>query len=336
MATENDLRRRVLIKRHKNWTQKQRSASTGSYNQSQINEIKVASGPSLFQIFQQMHLPWEIFDFDSDSQNYDELYQEYFEATPRVVGLTVYLGLLVITAFGHLRDFLENIGIDLYSRAKFADPLVKLGFHSLFSQKDTFYLRHIYRTAKLSFHRPICSCPGAVFDLMDRASDDGNWTIHFTGTVSHNVINMASYNYLGFGDNQGIINEASKNSVSTYGIGIGSSPQEMGNSQLTRQLDTLVASFLGVEAAITFPMGFATNSLNIPSLMGKGCLILSDELNHSSIVLGARLSGANIQTFKHGGRLIAFFKYIFNYLIVNCYYVCQKILLIWSTRFETL
>jgi serine palmitoyltransferase len=48
-------------------------------------------------------------------------------------------------------------------------------------------------------------------------------------------------------------------------------------------------------------MGFATNALNIPSIVGKGCLILSDELNHTSLVLGSRLSGAIIKVYKHNG-----------------------------------
>jgi serine palmitoyltransferase len=46
-------------------------------------------------------------------------------------------------------------------------------------------------------------------------------------------------------------------------------------------------------------MGFATNSTTIPSLVDQGCLILSDSLNHTSLVLGARVSGAKIQVFKH-------------------------------------
>ncbi|POI32576.1 hypothetical protein CIB84_003672, partial [Bambusicola thoracicus] len=65
------------------------------------------------------------------------------------------------------------------------------------------------------------------------------------------------------------------------------------------ELENLVAKFLGVEDAMVFGMGFATNSMNIPALVGKGCLILSDELNHTSLVLGARLSGATIRIFKH-------------------------------------
>jgi serine palmitoyltransferase len=66
-----------------------------------------------------------------------------------------------------------------------------------------------------------------------------------------------------------------------------------------KQLEELVAEFLGHEDAIVCNMGFATNSCTIPALMGKGDLIISDELNHSSIVFGSRLSEANIRVFKH-------------------------------------
>ena len=56
-----------------------------------------------------------------------------------------------------------------------------------------------------------------------------------------------------------------------------------------------MASFLGKEAAITFGMGFATNSAIIPLLVSKGCLVISDALNHASIVAGARGSGAKVR-----------------------------------------
>lgn len=66
-----------------------------------------------------------------------------------------------------------------------------------------------------------------------------------------------------------------------------------------KQLEQTVARFLGVEEAITFGMGFATNSLNLPGLVSKGCLVLSDEFNHASLILGLKLSGATIKVFKH-------------------------------------
>ena len=61
------------------------------------------------------------------------------------------------------------------------------------------------------------------------------------------------------------------------------------------ELETLVAEFVGKPAALTFGMGFATNSVVIPALVGRGCLILSDALNHASIVAGARGSGAKVK-----------------------------------------
>lgn len=72
-----------------------------------------------------------------------------------------------------------------------------------------------------------------------------------------------------------------------------------GTTDKHQELEALVAEFLGVEAALTFGMGFATNSFTIPALMGKGCLLISDSLNHSSIVTGARGSGAKVKVFKH-------------------------------------
>lgn len=61
------------------------------------------------------------------------------------------------------------------------------------------------------------------------------------------------------------------------------------------ELEALVADFVGKEAAITFGMGFATNSVVLPALVGRGGLIISDSLNHASIVAGARGSGAKVK-----------------------------------------
>lgn len=61
----------------------------------------------------------------------------------------------------------------------------------------------------------------------------------------------------------------------------------------------MVARFVGKEDAMCVSMGFATNSTTIPALVNKGCLVISDEMNHSSIVFGVRLSGASVRVFKH-------------------------------------
>ena len=65
------------------------------------------------------------------------------------------------------------------------------------------------------------------------------------------------------------------------------------------QLEATIADFLGKEAAIVFNMGFATNAFGIPAIGGKGTLLVSDSLNHSSIVTGARASGASVAVYKH-------------------------------------
>ena len=74
---------------------------------------------------------------------------------------------------------------------------------------------------------------------------------------------------------------------------------EGGYTALHEELERCVADFVGKEAAIVFNMGFATNALGIPALGGKGTLLVSDSLNHSSIVVGARASGAVIRVYQH-------------------------------------
>lgn len=68
---------------------------------------------------------------------------------------------------------------------------------------------------------------------------------------------------------------------------------------LHTELEELTARYLGVDDAIVFGMGFGTNALNIPTLLSPGCMVVSDEKNHASIILGLRLSGATIKVFRH-------------------------------------
>lgn len=147
-------------------------------------------------------------------------------------------------------------------------------------------------------NRPICSVPGAEIEIVERKSDDYNWSFYYTGRIVK-ALNMGSYNYLGFAENNGPSSRAAIKSIHDYGLATCSARHEFGNLKIHDELEALMAEYLGVDDAITFGMGFATNSLNIPALVDKHCLILSDELNHSSIVLGSRLSGAVIKVFKH-------------------------------------
>lgn len=82
---------------------------------------------------------------------------------------------------------------------------------------------------------------------------------------------------------------------------------KLGTLNIHVELEDLVAKFLGVEDAAVCGMGFATNSTNIPILVGKGCLIFSDMLNHASLCLGCKLSGASIRVFKHNSKISYFY-----------------------------
>lgn len=82
------------------------------------------------------------------------------------------------------------------------------------------------------------------------------------------------------------------------------------------ELEKLTAKFLGVEDAIVFGMGFATNSLNIPSLVSKGCLVMSDEKNHASLILGLRLSGATTKVFKHNSEFLIYNSFLFFFFLI--------------------
>ncbi|KAM6128056.1 LOW QUALITY PROTEIN: serine palmitoyltransferase 3 [Pterocles gutturalis] len=218
---------------------------------------------------------------------------EHFEQAPMYVAVLT-SGFGVGTIFGYLRDFMRAWGLESNIAAEREQ---QKDFVPLY-RFENFYTRNLYMRIRDNWNRPICSVPGPQFDLMERVTDDYNWTFRFTGRIIKNVINMGSYNYLGFAETD--VNALQTVTVELqYGTGICSTRQEMGTLDKHVELEKLVANFLGVEDAMVFGMGFATNSMNIPALVGKGCLILSDELNHTSLVLGARLSGATIRIFKH-------------------------------------
>ncbi|XP_072437613.1 serine palmitoyltransferase 3 [Chiloscyllium punctatum] len=229
--------------------------------------------------------------------HYKKTFSESFEQPPMYVPVLTYMGYGIVTLFGYLRDLLRSCGLEKCHAAQ--ERKEQKDFVPLYQDFEHFYKRNLYMRVRDNWNRPICSVPGPTFDLVERVSDDYNWTFRYTGRIIKDVINMGSYNYLGFAENKGESLSSVAEVTMTYGAGVCSTRQEMGNLDKHIQLERLVAQFLGVEAAMTFGMGFATNSMNIPALVGKGCLILSDELNHTSLILGARLSGAIIRVFKH-------------------------------------
>ncbi len=113
-------------------------------------------------------------------------------------------------------------------------------------------------------------------------------------------LNLGSYNYLGFADDwEDTCRSAVMEAVDQYSVSSCASAVDIGLTSLQAELEANVAAFLGKDAAIVYSMGYGTNAASIPALMGPGTLILSDALNHASIVNGARHSGASIRVFRH-------------------------------------
>ena len=219
-----------------------------------------------------------------------------FESPALWVLIVTYLNYGILTIFGWCRDLLRFYGIEktlgAQERACMAD------FAPLYQSIEGFYTRNVYNRLGDAFCRPICSVAGATCRLMERISHDSNWSFEFTGKTSE-AINVGSYNYLGFSENTGQCAERALSEVDLSPGGAGSSRAELGHLEVHKKLEDSWSEFLGVESSLTFGMGFATNSLNIPALVGPGCLILSDELNHASLILGCRLSGAKIKVYRH-------------------------------------
>ncbi|XP_033647768.1 serine palmitoyltransferase 2-like [Asterias rubens] len=218
------------------------------------------------------------------------------EKTPILMVIITLYNYIALTVIGYIKEYLRKFRLIKTPGA--LESIKMKDFVPLFQDFDSFYIRNIYRKLRDLFENPICSVPGAELEIMERTSPDFNWTYVMTGR-SKRSINLGSYNYLGFAENSGSRNEMVEKAARYYGNGVCSTRQELGNTDKIMELERLTASFLGVESAITFSMGFATNSLNIPALVTEGCLVISDKLNHSSLVLGIRLSGASVKVFEH-------------------------------------
>ena len=112
------------------------------------------------------------------------------------------------------------------------------------------------------------------------------------------VINLASNNYLGLCDHPKL-REAAIGATEKYGVGSGAVRTIAGTMKIHMELEEKIAAFKGVEACVVFQSGFTANAGTVSSILGKEDFILSDELNHASIIDGARLSRAKIKVFRH-------------------------------------
>ncbi len=112
------------------------------------------------------------------------------------------------------------------------------------------------------------------------------------------VINLSSNNYLGFA-NHPRIKQAAIKAIEKYGAGAGAVRTIVGNMDIHEELEKLLSKFKREEAVFLYQSGFNCNAGTIQAITGKGDLIISDELNHASIIDGTRLSKADKAIFKH-------------------------------------
>src|SRR5580658_7225204 len=112
------------------------------------------------------------------------------------------------------------------------------------------------------------------------------------------VINLASNNYLGLTTHPKL-REAAMEAVKRYGVGSGAVRNISGTMSLHMQLEERIAASKNVEACVVFQSGFAANAGTVSAILGPEDHIISDELNHASIIDGCRLSRAKIHVFPH-------------------------------------
>lgn len=125
-------------------------------------------------------------------------------------------------------------------------------------------------------------------------SPQGAWLV----VDGKKVLNFCSNNYLGLANHPRLV-EAAREAIAKYGVGPGAVRTIAGTMTLHEELERKLAEFKGAEAAITFQSGFCANVGVIPALAGENDLIISDRLNHASIIDGVRLTKAARAIYEH-------------------------------------
>lgn len=113
-----------------------------------------------------------------------------------------------------------------------------------------------------------------------------------------NVVNLSSNNYLGLANHPRLI-EAAVKATKELGVGSGAVRTIAGQMDLHQEFEKKLAEFKNVEACLVFQSGFTANSGTVSCILGREDVIISDELNHASIIDGSRLSRAQIKVYPH-------------------------------------
>jgi len=128
---------------------------------------------------------------------------------------------------------------------------------------------------------PVDSCQGALISIQGRP-----------------FINFASNNYLGLAQ-RGEVREAAEQAIRDFGWGSGASRLMSGTHRLHEELEARLATLKRTEAALLFPSGYAANVGALPALSDERTRILSDELNHASLIDGIRLARGEVTIYPH-------------------------------------
>jgi glycine C-acetyltransferase len=141
---------------------------------------------------------------------------------------------------------------------------------------DTLKQKHLFRPLRVVYgeEKPVCNIDGKV------------------------VVNLSSNNYLGLTTHPKL-REAAKRAIDTHGVGTAAVRTIIGTMDLHEELEARVARFKHTEASLTFQSGFATNQAIIQALLEEQDAVISDELNHASIIDGIRLSKCRRYIYRH-------------------------------------
>src|SRR2546423_13556145 len=126
---------------------------------------------------------------------------------------------------------------------------------------------------------------------------DGEQKAH-TSIDHRSVVNLSSNNYLGLTTHPKL-REAALEATRTLGVGSGSVRTIAGTMEIHMELERRLAAFKRTEAVVVFQSGFAANAGTVAAVLTKDDVVVSDELNHASIIDGSRLSRATIKVFPH-------------------------------------
>jgi len=226
---------------------------------------------------------------------------------PLHVMMLTYVSYFVVILLGNARDMFGKLFFPGYYRKYKQDD----GMPPLYSSFESFFSRRLFRRIRDCWERPIAGIPGRKVMVIERISVDHNESFKHTGKTVE-LLNFGSYNYLGFSSNRGPITEKVIDTLYKYPLVLSAPSREVGCYSIITELEQEMASFLYQEDCIVFSIGYGTNSANIPVLCDEETLILSDELNHASLITGTRISKGTVRVFEHNNMQDLEEKLVFN------------------------